>query len=268
MLVEPIQELSAADLPLEGVGVLAAFSYRANGVMDMNWIWLSLLVFIFLLLIIIFTEVKVHFTFNKEEKNDFLEIHIWLFFKLIHIKKKIPIILFESIDEGIKFKSKTEVSKSGFSDKKKDRITSKKVSIWRQQFKRLVNQIHDFYRVVKSFLKHIKVDLYKWESVIGTGDAMKTGLLNGILWGVKGSTLAFLSKYMILNKKPVLKIDSDFKNEIYQSRIECILRFRLGYLILTGMRLIKLYLGGEKSGRRTSYSRINENSYGKFKGNG
>lgn len=234
----------------------------------MAWYGWVLLFLFFLILLVAFSEVKIQIKINKKYKNDYVQINMWFLYNLIHLHKKIPLIKLESAKEGIGFTSETNIQSQNVQSKK-DRLTPKKLSYYQKQYKHVLNQIHDFYPVIKQFLKHIRMDQFSWQSVIGTGDAMNTGVLSGVLWGFKGLTVGIVSKYMKLTKKPALNVIPDFKQKRMQIQFECILRFRVGHVIVTGMRLLSKYLkGGLKNARRSSYSRVNENSYGKFKRNG
>ncbi len=230
----------------------------------MAWYWYLFYLFFALISFVLYSEIIVNIIINKKSKNDFIEIHIWLFYKFIHLKKKIPMVLFESMEEGIKFKSETVGTGVG-QKAKKDRISPKKVKKWHKQFYEILTKIHDFYFEIKKLLTHVKLEEFKWVSMIGTGNAMETGIMTGMMWSFKGILLGIITKYVDLKKKPYLTVDSDFHHKVYNSRFECILKIRVGYVILTGIRLsIKLIKGAVKNGRRASYSRINENSYGKY----
>lgn len=220
----------------------------------MHWYWYVILAFTSILILFILSEIKIRLTINKQKNNDFIEIKVWIFYNLIRITKKIPIIAFESVNEGIKYKSET--NKPGNNTEKKDRITKKKVINWRKQFKQIVHHIHDFYIILKKFVKKIRIDVYKWETIVGTGDAMDTGLISGLLWGIKGSTLGIVSNYAQLHTNPIISVSPEFNKQIYTSRFECILRFRVGYLIITGIRLIvKLFQGGRKKWQKNILSK-------------
>jgi len=229
-----------------------------------NLIWYIFFFFIVLILLVIFSEVKIHILINKQRKNDYVQLNFFLFYNLIKFNKKIPVIVFESFSEGIKYKSESNISGASDTNAKKDRVTPEKFKLWKKQFSRLIRNVDNLHLVIKRFLKHVYLDLYKWESIVGTGDAMHTGLVAGFIWTSKGIILALTANYVVFTKKPIIFVKPIFNKQVYNSRFECILRFRVGYLILTGISLLlRQRRGGEKNGRRTSYPRINANSYGK-----
>ncbi|OEF97248.1 hypothetical protein BHF71_03685 [Vulcanibacillus modesticaldus] len=207
-----------------------------------------ILIFILLLIILlIFSEVKIHILYKKDQNNDFMEVNLWFLYRLIHIKKKISLIDADAKDRGIKYKSSTNVNSVPKPETKKERITVEKIIDWNKKFKHLLKRVHNLKKEVNAFLKHVKIDLFIWESKIGTGDAMETGIVTGVVWGLKGYILGLVSKYTVVKSLPFLDVKPIFTNKIYHSRFECILRFRIGYLIVTGIRLIfKFYKGGRK----------------------
>lgn len=231
----------------------------------MDFLWYVFFFFLILILLIIFSKVKINLLVNKQAKNDFIEVKILLFFGLIKYQKRIPLIIFESLDEGIKYQSETNISGMGDTKTKIDRITEEKYKKWSFEFEKILKHIKDLYAIIKKFLRHVQLEIKQWETQIGTGDAMSTAIIVGVAWELKGIFLGLSSKYMLLNENPNLIVKPDFNNQVLNSRFECIFSFRVGYFIVTGIRLLIKYIqGGEKNGRRTaSHTRLNENSYGK-----
>ncbi len=229
----------------------------------MPWYWYLLSLFVLLFTLIILSEVKIKIDVIKRKKDDYIHLHFWFLYRLIHIQKKIPMIIAESPHEGIKQESKSKAY-IGTKDVKNDRLTPKKIVENIKQFRQIVKQVKDFYKIIKRFLTHVHIDTFLWKTKIGTGDAMQTGVLTGAIWGIKGSIIGIISHYMRLTEKPMLAVIPDYQHSSYETSFECILRFRIGYLIGTGIRiLIKYVKGGWKNAWRSSYSRLDEDSHGK-----
>jgi hypothetical protein len=80
-----------------------------------------------------------------------------------------------------------------------------------------------------------------WHTEIGTGEPAQTGVLTGVLWGIKGSLLSYF--YALLapgGEQPRLTIRPSFERACFNVSIDCILEFRLGYLFCTGLKAIVL----------------------------
>lgn len=218
----------------------------------MSWYWYVLMILFILLLGIMFSEVKIKFFFNKEEKNDYFKIDIW-FLYIIHLKKEFPLIELGNLSEGIKYSSNSNLNNSVINKNKKNRITLAKIKDKYHHFIEIVKHVPNLSKSVKQFTKHVHVDNYKWETIIGTGDASDTGILNGLLWGIKSFVIGWISSNTILEKSPILIVKPEYNNKIFHSRFECILRFRVGYFILIGAQLMFKYLtGGRKKWRENT----------------
>lgn len=195
-------------------------------------------------MIIIFSPIKIQIQVHKQGKNDEVIIDFWFLYQLFHLRKMIPMIAIESIHEGTKFKTETKVSMVSELEPKKDRLTPEKVTHWNKQYHRFLKHVTDFYEVMKRFLSHVHIDKLYWQSQVGTGEAMETGLLTGVVWSIKGSILGIISKYIILTKDPILVVEPNFQQRVFRTNFECIISFRLGHVILTGIRIILKFLKG------------------------
>ncbi len=210
----------------------------------MSWIWYVIIILILSFIGFMLSQIKIKIYFNKEDKNDFLEFDIW-FLYLFHFRKRIPLL---ELDEGIKTESESDLNHNSLSDKKKNRITVKELREHYQHYKIILERISNFKLLIKDFTKHVHIDSFRWESTIGTGDASNTGILNGIAWVVKSYIIGWLSCNTLLKINPMLLVKPEYKNKIFKSKFECIFRFRVGYFIVTSMRLLFKYLigGGKK----------------------
>lgn len=233
----------------------------------MSLLWYVLAFFILIFLIIINSNVKIHILFNREEKNDFLEFEFNFIFG-IHIRKKIPIIQLNNINEGVILKEETQLN-NATKNVDKERVTVKKVRHFYRYYQKLLLRIDMFKKSIRRFFKHVYVEEYSWTTLIGTGEAKNTGIVSGIFWGIKNYFIGLLSAYAKLEQMPKLSITPEYNKKIFSTRIDCIIKFKMGHVILLGIRLIfKYIIGGIKNVWRTSYSRLNANCHGKFKRDG
>ncbi|MGD9678070.1 MAG: DUF2953 domain-containing protein [Vulcanibacillus sp.] len=222
----------------------------------MSWYWYVLTGLIVILLVLMFSEIKIKIFFNREQKNDYFKIDLW-FLYVIHLKKEFPLIELDNLSEGIKYTSKTNLNNSKVSENKKNRITISKIEDMYHNFIEIIKHIRNFNKSVKDFVKHLHVDNYKWETIIGTGDASLTGVLNGVLWGIKSFIIGWISSNTILEQCPVLKVKPEYNDKIFHSRFECILRFRVGYFIIIAVQLVFKYLtGGRKKWRENTLFKV------------
>jgi hypothetical protein len=98
----------------------------------------------------------------------------------------------------------------------------------------------------------------EWNSMIGIGDAARTGTLVGALWIVKGSIIGVISNYIRLKEMPKLSITPNFQQAISQTRFSCMIQFRIGNAMLAGIKLVKYWKGGKPKFRTKPLSKFSE----------
>lgn len=233
----------------------------------MMFFWCILLIFVVLFIMIISSNLIIHIIFNREEKNDFLEIEFKLLL-FLRIKKKIPFIKYKNLYEGVAVKDETQVNNETKKENK-ERITSKRLKYWYNEYQKILMRVNEFKKLMKKFFSHLHIKEYTWSTLIGTGDAFSTGLTSGIFWSIKSCFIGFLSNYSKLDQLPDISITPEYNQKVFHTRIDCIIKIKVGYVILLGVQLIfKYIIGGRKNVRRTSHSRTNENCHGKLKRDG
>jgi hypothetical protein len=132
----------------------------------------------------------------------------------------------------------------------------------------LANHVVGLHRVVKKFTKKIHVRKLEWITSFGVGDAAHTGMLAGVIWGLKGNFIGLLYHYTQVEMKPKLIVNPLFTQLYSETNIACMLSFRIGHAIIAAIRLLKQWKKLRKGGvhhARASNSGVNDNRYGKLK---
>ena len=120
---------------------------------------------------------------------------------------------------------------------------------------------------------NLRVRTFVWQTELGMADSDRLAILTGSLWAVKGMVCAGLHCLFTFSAPPVIRVFPRFNRNCFRMAFSCILEFPLGYAIITaffvGYQAIKLKLKrrGEKIDR-TSNSGSDEDSHGKYQGNG
>lgn len=197
----------------------------------MLWI---LLIFLILTLIW-FSSVRIGIFYKREQENDLIKVEVGLLNGLIPIRKEIPALNFK--EEGIQLKERTK-SKKKTTNKEKKRITYAEIKEYRKQFNQWVDQVVYFHRILKNFLAKIKVKKLSWWSRIGTGDAAETGILSGLVWGIKSGLITVIRHFLQMKKEPEIIIEPSFMQACLHTQFECIVQFRLGDAILAGIKFM------------------------------
>lgn len=199
------------------------------------------MIFFFLILILIFTKLTVHINYYHHNDNDDLKVEFKIFFGLIKYKLKVPLIKIDDDSPSIVVKGSTSMASS---EETEQQITPKKVKKSINGTKEFVQHVFHMNVIVRKFLQRMSIKQFEWHSLIGLGDAAHTGMITGALWTVKGSVVGLLSRYLKLKEMPNLSVTPHFQFTVIQTRLTCIIQFRIGYAILAGLKLIKFWKGG------------------------
>ncbi len=101
--------------------------------------------------------------------------------------------------------------------------------------------VHDrrmLFRIGRQFLRHVTVERWETETLLGTGQAHVTGWLTGWLWSCQGLVQAALQRTMRWQTHPRVTIRPDFQRSCFVGRLSCITSFRFGHAIIAGVRLL------------------------------
>lgn len=165
----------------------------------MNFIGPLLILFILLLMRFTYTTITIEARFNTGDGNLNIKYHSW---------------------PGFRRQSSFPVSRE---------ITS---LFNLQKSARHKNSWGSSHGIVLNSLKHIfRIQELKWNTILGTGDAMTTALGTGSLWALKGSIIAYLSAVHKIHKLQV-NISPDFNGNTSSSELFCIFKIRLVHIIL------------------------------------
>lgn len=210
------------------------------------WLYIALIAIILLFLLIIFSKLTIHLNFFHHNDNDELSVVFKLWFGLIKYTINVPLIKIDDNSPSIVLKGNTSMGDSGEGESSsevqqvdKDAIVSKLSNA-----KEIIQHVVNMQVIVSKFMKRIVIKHFEWHSLVGVGDAAYTGIITGALWTLKGSVVGMLSNFLRLKEMPVLSVTPHFQMAIIQTRITCIIHFRIGYAILAGLKLIKFWKGG------------------------
>jgi hypothetical protein len=134
---------------------------------------------------------------------------------------------------------------------------------------------------IKDLIKYFKAKLILKKFTLdieeGTGEAHYTGIVCGLLWTIVGCLSSYLfngtkTKFV----KNQISIRPNFNAEVFAVKLECIFQASLVHIIviLTKVFFIKSKINKFKTSKGgdlyepTSNRGINDNCYGKYKGNG
>jgi Protein of unknown function (DUF2953) len=214
------------------------------------WIWALIIVMaliMFILFVLIITKLTVTLSLYHGNDNDHFKVKLRAWFGLIKYTIDIPLVKLD--DDGPNIVLEEEQKRGNESNPSKTKASKKKITP--KDFidslndtKELIIHVQSLHRIIRSFLKKVKLDHVQWKTLFGTGDAASTGTLTGTIWGMKGSIIGILSGYMRLQSMPVIEVTPTFQHAVIQTQFSCIIQFRIGNAILVGFKILRYWRGG------------------------
>lgn len=210
----------------------------------MKIILLIILAIILLVIYILISKLTIKIHYYHGDDNDQLKVTVKALFGLISKKIDVPVIKLKKDSPEVVVEEKS--SNSADSERKKTTLISfEDFFTSMKDTKKIIQHIKDGNHIIKHFLKRMIVRKFIWHSAIGTRDAALTGKINGAAWGVKGFAQMMLYKYFSVRCKPIYSITPHFNRTLSVTDFHCIITIRIGYAILTAIKLIRHWKGGK-----------------------
>ncbi|ART77623.1 hypothetical protein B4U37_16865 [Sutcliffiella horikoshii] len=217
-----------------------------KGCESVIWAIIIFAIIIFLLVMVLVTKITIHFYYHHQQDNDQMTVKLSAWYGLLRYTIDVPLISVDKDTASIHVEEKTKVGGGDPSQgKQKEKDFSPK-EIW-QSFEdtyELVRHVVGMHEIVRRLLSRMEVKHLEWHSNIGLGDAAHTGMFVGAGWSIKGGIVGFLSNYTDFRAKPELSITPYFQYTVSQTMFKCMIRFRIGYAMLAGIRIVKYWKGG------------------------
>jgi hypothetical protein len=197
-----------------------------------------LLLIITLLVILIMTELKLTIQLTRHQNGHCLRMKVTAWYGLIQIKKEWQLIqLLSNKVPVVTYQTETENHDQPI-NKKREKISLPTLIHMHKQFKMTIGQIKGFRHIIKRFAKRVTLDRWEWRSSLGTGYADETGVLSGLVWAVKAAITGLLQSYLRMGAQPQLAVHPFFNEKKMETDLTCMIRFRIGYAILAGIRIL------------------------------
>jgi hypothetical protein len=191
------------------------------------------IILIAFLTLIPFSYVHITIQFQHAQDDDQLMIDVRLL-RFIRYRLTIPLIEISKSEVGIVTEEKTNTGKD-----EKTTFTVNDARDRLAKVRQLLNKIVHLHTIIKKFLQNVYVLQFQWHTQIGVGDAAKTAVLVGSGWSVKYYVVAMISKYMNVCITPSISIVPFFQGAVSRTSFTCMIRFRIGYAILAGLKVVK-----------------------------
>lgn len=209
-----------------------------------------------IILVFIIAPVKLKIIYRRKGRNDYMAIELLLLWGRLPIRLELtsfrgPVRIFQPL---VKIRAK-------LTSKGKKPVTSKKESLSPSRLYRLSRRsryyIKLFYPALEYMGKNTSLIQFRWETKLGFQNAASTGMVTGALWTVKGLFSSIL--YRVIGKfetYPQLKISPVYNQKVFTTELDCIFEARPGHIIISGLKMIKLWLiSGMSPGSEKQYAR-------------
>lgn len=224
----------------------------------MKWILLCCFLLILLFAIVLIAKMKVSINFKHTQDDDSLKIEFRVLFGLIKYRLNVPLIKIDNNSPSLVVENNLE---SGDGEKEMEettKITEDDLLKKFHDFKALLEHVVSFHRIIRHFLKKVKITELDWCSAIGAGDAALTGMLSGAVWTVKGSIIGLISHYFHLQNVPQVSVQPYFQMKVTQTVFKCMLQFRIGHAMFAAIKIIKFWKGGMPAFKSKPFSALSQ----------
>ncbi|CAM3788584.1 DUF2953 domain-containing protein [Alicyclobacillus pomorum] len=101
--------------------------------------------------------------------------------------------------------------------------------------------IRDVWQQCRSLLSKVAIHEFHVRGSVGTGDVVLTGMAYGSLWAAVSSVVGRLTYLARWKSTPDVRIDANFQQAELHMSVRCIANVRAGYLMITAMRLVRVW---------------------------
>ncbi|MDR5658160.1 DUF2953 domain-containing protein [Serpentinicella sp. ANB-PHB4] len=195
-----------------------------------------------LIAIVLLSSVKIHILVLRKGEDDYVELNMRFLFGLISFTKKIPFIEMMNLFSKNKDIIETEIdtyAKVGSVNAKKSKVDRlfnyREINLLKEKFI-LINR--KYKKAITYFKRKLNLEKILWETIIGTNDAAETAVLLGLSWMLKGNIISIMSNNIGNMNQPVIKVQPDFNQSIFRTKINCIFSLKITHIITACIKIV------------------------------
>jgi hypothetical protein len=217
-----------------------------------------MLIILLIIVILIITKVKVLINIHHSQDDDHIKLKFSAWFGLIKYTINVPLIKIDNNSPSIivEEEGKSNIPIGDKKTKKKKKFTAKEMLKSLEDAKTVLEHVIGLHKIIRNFFRTITITKLQWHTIFGIGDAALTGMLVGVGWSVKGGLVGLISHYMKLETKPDISITPAFQSLYSDTKLECMIHFRLGHAMLAGIRLVTFWKGGKPNFKTAPLSKL------------
>lgn len=209
-------------------------------------------ILIILLIIILFLPLHIVITIKIGEMNLF-NIKIKIFNKIVVYKYNIPI-------ENVINNTSNNSSKNNDNKNENNRCNTKKnilkiieeiVNNLESALKRAYCNYEEMAPILKYLQYKFRITNLKWITHVGLDDAAFTAVTTGVLWNIKMKLYSILTSYLSIEDFNI-DIKPVYNKKVLDIDFYCIIKLKIVYIIIAGLKVKLLKRKGCASNVRTS----------------
>lgn len=198
---------------------------------------------ILLLVILLYAKIYITLRYQRDDTTDDLVVMVHLFKKLLVYKMQLPAIEIEAKikdSDWLQSKFKAKQKTTPTERMPEEKFIRKTINFYimhpgriRHVFRLFRYGARLYMRLMGNMIVALYCEQLIWKTSYGAGDAGMTGVINGMLWTIKGLMMTRLKKRVIFIKKPIINVNPIFGADHLKVNFQCIFSIRLGNVINT-----------------------------------
>jgi hypothetical protein len=120
-------------------------------------------------------------------------------------------------------------------------LTMRELYQWFRHLPRWLRLVREVSPILRRLCRRTQVTDLEFRLRYGTREADVTGVLYGIIWSLLGVGLAALGQTFRIQAKPRIRVEPDFNRPSFTAQGRCIMRLRVGYIILAMVGLVRVW---------------------------
>lgn len=232
--------------------------------------------FFILLFILANIPLYLQLCYRRNASDDYIVVTVYAVYRLLHYSMKIPALQLEK--EG-KVWPTAEVAKgqeSIDSDPGREQVFVKRFIeryvLHPGRLRHVLAEIKEHFIVYRRFMNALIGKLtcvhLAWRTRYGMEDAALVGVLYGVIWSGKSLLLKRLGQRVAFSARPVVALVPVQGGSLWEIEFDCIFTLKLGNLITAIGMMVYIMAKEARHSGRASDTRLNEDGYGKYQGNG
>lgn len=204
-----------------------------------------------LMILLLALPIEIRVFYQRYNGNDLFKIRIATLWGLVGLTVEVPVAtlktvcmkpILKMVGEVETGKGKEVISEPQYID-----FTDIDYPKLYRMIKRFSKLYKKYRRPIYYFFKGLQIRRFNWKTELGLADPALTGLSVGLAWSVKGWIYGKLHRITnFMAKKTEVKVLPKFQTKCFSTEVDCIIGFRIGHIMVTGINFISTRLWAQR----------------------